>query len=112
MKNKKKPFYGKKTKKKIVEEYLNTSASMDELARLHGILGSNTVGDWIRKYGNLSTKNSNKSSNMKKSPSPIEEKTKRSKRYKTDQHLYICDLESDLAIAKERLQFYSFSIWN
>ena len=55
MNNKKKPFYGKKTKKKIVEEYLKTSASMDELARLHGVLGSNTVGDWIRKYGNLST---------------------------------------------------------
>ena len=39
MKNTSKPFYGKRTKKKIVEEYLNTSASMDELAKLHGILG-------------------------------------------------------------------------
>ena len=52
MKNNKKPFYGEKTKKKIVEEYLNSSATMDELAKLHGILGSNTVADWIRKYGN------------------------------------------------------------
>ena len=49
----KKPYYGKKTKRKVVEEYLKTSASMNELARLHGILGSNTASDWIRKYGNL-----------------------------------------------------------
>jgi len=48
----KKPYYGKKTKKQIVEEYLTTSASMDELAKLHGILGSNTIADWIKKYGN------------------------------------------------------------
>jgi len=30
MENNKKPFYGKKTKKKIVEEYLNSSATMDD----------------------------------------------------------------------------------
>ena len=110
MKNNKKPFYGEKTKKKIVEEYLNSSATMDELAKLHGILGSNTVADWIRKYGNLSTKNGNKSIDMKKLPSSTEEKTKRSKRYKTDQHLYICTLESDLATTKQRLQFYTYSM--
>lgn len=108
--NKKKPFYGEKTKKKIVEEYLNTSATMDELAKLHGILGSNTVADWIRKYGNLSTKNSNKSINMKKLPSSTEEKSKRSKRYKSNEHLYICSLESDLATTKERLQFYMYKM--
>ena len=108
MKNTSKPFYGKSTKKKIVEDYLNTSASMNELAKLHGILGSNTVADWIKKYGNLGTKP--KSIEMKKPPSPIEEKNKRSKRYKTDQHLHICGLESDLATARERLQFYSYSM--
>ena len=108
MKNTSKPFYGKRTKKKIVEEYLSSSASMDELAKLHGILGSNTVADWIRKYGNLSAKN--KSIDMKKPLSPIEEKNYRKKRYKSDQHLYISSLESDLATTKERLQFYSYSM--
>ena len=47
---------------------------------------------------------------MRKPLSPIEEKKKRTKRYKTDQHLHICGLESDLATARERLQFYSFSM--
>lgn len=73
-------------------------------------LGSNTVADWLKKYGNLSTQNSTKSINMKKPPSPIGEKNKRAKRYKTDQHLHISSLESDLAVAKQRLQFYSFSV--
>ena len=50
---KRKPYYAKATKEKVVFEYENTSASASELPRLHGILGSNTVADWVRKYGNL-----------------------------------------------------------
>ena len=46
------PYYGKGTKRQVIDEYLNTSASMDELSELHGILGSNTVANWLRKYGN------------------------------------------------------------
>ena len=58
---------------------------MDELAKLHGILGSNTIADWVKKYGNLGNQNSIK---MKKSPSPIEEKEQRKKRFKLDVRLY------------------------
>ena len=54
MQKQKKPFYGKMTKNKVVEDYLNSSASMEELARLHGILGSNTVANRLRKYVNSS----------------------------------------------------------
>ncbi|MFK8008156.1 MAG: hypothetical protein AB8H03_17495 [Saprospiraceae bacterium] len=50
---KKKPFYGLRTKKQVIEEYFYTSASMNELSEIHGILGSNTVSDWLRKYSNL-----------------------------------------------------------
>lgn len=71
MQNKKKPFYSERTKKRIVKEFLTSSASMDELAKLHGVLGSNTIADWVKKYGNLGKQNS---INLKKSHSPIEEK--------------------------------------
>jgi len=97
MQKTKKPFYGERTKKRIVKEYLSSSATMDELAKLHGILGSNTIADWVKKYGNLGDKNS---INMKKVPSPIEQKNQRKKRFKLDVHLRIGELESDLQKTK------------
>lgn len=72
MQNKKKPFYGERTKKRIVKEYLSSSATMDELAKLHGILGSNTITDWVKKYGNLGDQNA---VNMR---SPLPYRTKKS----------------------------------
>ena len=50
---KKKPFYGIRTKRRVIGEYFYTSTSMNELSEIHGIFGSNTVSDWLRKYGNL-----------------------------------------------------------
>jgi transposase-like protein len=49
---KKKPYYGLRTKKRVIDEYFYTSASLNELSEIHGILGSNTVSDWLRKYSN------------------------------------------------------------
>ena len=107
----KKPYYGKKTKRKVVEEYLKTSASMDELSRLHGILGSNTVSDWIRKYGNLSSISNNlNESIMKKPHASQEDKQQRAQRQKTNEQLSICDLESDLMTTRERVQFYQYAL--
>jgi len=107
----KKPYYGKKTKRKVVEEYLKTSASMDELSRLHGILGSNTVSDWIRKYGNLSSISNNlNESIMKKPHASQEDKQTRAKRHKTNEQLMICDLESELETTRERVQFYQYAL--
>lgn len=80
---------------------------MDELAKLHGILGSNTIADWVKKYGNLGNQNSIK---MKKSPSPIEEKEQRKKRFKLDVHLRIGELESDLKTAQQKVQFYRYAL--
>jgi len=51
-----KPFYGMHTKRQVIDEYYDSSASMKELSEIHGILGSNTVSDWLKKYGNLRSK--------------------------------------------------------
>ena len=107
MQKSKKPFYGERTKRKIVREYLNSSATMDELAKLHGILGSNTIADWVKKYGNLGNQNSIK---MNKSSSPIEEKEQRKKRFKLDVHLRIGELESDLKTSQQKVQFYRYAL--
>ena len=80
---------------------------MDELAKLHGILGSNTIADWVKKYGNLGNQNSIK---MKKSSSPIEEKEQRKKRFKLDVHLRIGELESDLKTSQQKVQFYRYAL--
>jgi len=39
----KRPYYGKRTKRQVIEGYFKSSASMDELSKIHGVLGSNTV---------------------------------------------------------------------
>ena len=80
---------------------------MDELAKLHGILGSNTIADWVKKYGNLGNQ---KSISMRKPPSPIEQKTHRKKRFKLDVHLRIGELESDLQTAQQKVQFYRYAM--
>ena len=88
MDNVKKPYYGKTTKRKVVEEYLSSSASMDELSRLHGILGSNTVSGWIQKYGNLKPISNNLNESIMKKPHASEEdKQHRSKQQKSMNNL-------------------------
>lgn len=47
---------------------------------------------------------------MNKPHSSTEEKNYRKKRYKTDEHLRIGELESDLAIAQQRVHFYQYSM--
>ena len=45
---KKKPYYGKGTKEKVLLDFKYRPSSLAELSRLHGIMGSNTVADWIK----------------------------------------------------------------
>lgn len=106
----KKPYYGNRTKRQIIREYLRSSASMDELSEIHGVLGSNTIADWLKKYGDLKPSKFSNSVIMKKPHSPIEDKNHRKKRFKTDVHLRISELESDLETAQKRVQFYSHSL--
>lgn len=76
---KKKPYYGKGTKEKVLLDFKFRPSSLAELSRLHGIMGSNTVGDWIKKYGNLYKIDPEK---IKQSPSPLSVKEKKDREKK------------------------------
>ena len=106
----KRPYYGKRTKREVIEGYFKSSASMDELSEIHGILGSNTVASWLKKNGNLGISKSSKSKIMPKQHSPIEEKNHRKKRFKLDVHLRIGELESDLETSQKKVHFYRYSM--
>jgi len=41
MAKKSKPYYGEKTKKKIVEDYFRDSVTIKELSELYGVFGRN-----------------------------------------------------------------------
>ena len=109
-KGQKRPYYGKRTRTQVIDEYFRSSASMDELSEIHGVLGSNTVSSWLKKYGNLGISKSSKSKIMSKSHSPIEEKNQRKKRFKLDVHLRIGELESDLETSQKKVHFYRYSM--
>jgi len=87
-KNQKTPYYGKRTKRQIISEYLTSSASMSELSELHGVLGSNILANWIKKDRNLPPN----SVNNRKPPSPTIDKNRRKKRFKMDVHFRIEEL--------------------
>lgn len=106
----KKPFYGLRTKEQVVREYLGSSASMSELSELYGILGSNTVADWLRKYGNLSPSKLSNPPIMSKPHAPAEDKQKRRRRYKADEQLRVGELESDLEAARQKVRFYCVAL--
>lgn len=93
-------------KEQIVREYFGSAASMSELSELYGILGSNTVADWLRKYGNLSPSKLSNPSIMSKPHAPAEDKQKRQRRYSTDEQLRVGELESGLEAARQKVRFY------
>ena len=66
-KGQKKPYYRQRTKRQIINEYLISLTPMNELSELHGVLRSNTLATWIKKYGNLPPNSINK----RKPTSPI-----------------------------------------
>ena len=80
-KGQKRPYYGKRTKRQVIKAYFESSASMDELSEIHGVLGSNTVASWLKKNGNLGISKYSKSEIMSKPHSPIEEKNQRKKTF-------------------------------
>jgi len=103
-------FYGKKTKKKVIEDYFNSSASMNELAKIHGILGSNTVSDWIRKYGHLNKKNVQKPMEENSKSEKSKAKSKRQKRQRSYEQLQISSLEIDIDETRQKLEFYKCAL--
>jgi transposase-like protein len=105
MRRDKKYYYNEQTKKKIVAEYLNGSISMNELARPHGIMGSNTIGDWLIKYGNLNSENIR---NKMKSINDIPDETRKKmvRKHRKKEPFRISELEMDLDDSHRKLQFY------
>ena len=106
----KKPYYGKQTKRQIIIEYLTSSASMSELSELYGVLGSNTVAGWIKKSGDLNSSINPNFVPMNKPHASKKDKQRRKKRFKTDAHFRIEELEEDLETAHKKVEFYQFSM--
>ncbi len=107
---KNKPFYGIRTKRRVIEDYFYSSASMNELSETHGILGSNTVADWLKKYGNLRPHKFLNHPIMPKPHATNEDKNLRKRRYKIDGQLYLGELEADMETAKQRVRFYALTV--
>jgi len=98
-------FYGRDTKQRVIYDYKRSSASAAELARLYGIMGSNTVADWLEKYGNLPEK-------MEKPTlaNDSEVKQSRTRRQRSMEQLRIADLEQQLAAAQLKARFYACAL--
>ena len=82
---------------------------MNELAVLYGIMGSNTIGDWLRKYGNLSAKNIRKRMKDTNDISDDFRKEKMRKHRKREQ-IRISELEMNLDDSRRKLQFYKCAL--
>jgi len=102
----KQPYYSKRTKKEVVFDYENGRATVKELARLYGILGSNTVNDWVKKYGKLDAKNLMKrpkpNSNI-----PKEQNIRRQRKY---EQIQISELEFELDEARLKIRLYACAL--
>jgi transposase-like protein len=105
----KKYYYNERTKKKIVAEYLDGSVSMNKRARLYGIMGSNTIGDWLRKYGNFNSENIRK---KMKSTNDIQDDTRKemARKHRKKEQFRISELEMDLDDSRRKLQFYKCAL--
>ena len=85
---------------------------MNELAEIHGILGSNTISTWIKKNKELNRnlKPKNTSDSMKKKTTSkaekLKEKQRKTKRQRSYEQMHISCLEQDLDKARQRVLFY------
>jgi transposase-like protein len=102
----KRPYYSQRTKKEVVFDYENGRATAKELARLYGILGSNTVNDWVKKYGKLDAKNLMK----RPKPNPDVSKEKNNRRQRTYEQIQISDLEFELNEARLKIRLYACAL--
>ncbi len=106
----KKPYYSKRTKKEVVFDYENGRATAKELARLYGILGSNTVNDWVKKYGKLDAKNLMKRPKPNPDVSKGNSKEKNNRRQRNYEQIQISDLEFELNEARLKIRLYACAL--
>lgn len=64
------PSYGKYTEQQEIKTYFKSPVSMDELSKNHGVLGSNTNDNGLKKNKNLGIPKFPKLEKMNKSHSP------------------------------------------
>lgn len=112
LKNGTKPYYSAVFKRQVVREYESGYYSKESLSEKHGLLGSNTVLEWWKKYGILAESEiASKRQEMKlkkkqqekplKTTAPNPTKPRRS----TEQER-ISELEKQLAVSRQREQLY------
>ena len=94
-----KPYYSEILKRQVVREYEIGHYSKENLSLKYGILGSNTLTSWIKKYG---TPIKDIEMGLKKEP-PKRLKAVRSRQTEQDR---ISELEKQLAISRQREQLY------
>jgi transposase-like protein len=101
----KKPFYGQGTKRELVLRYQTENVSAQELSALHGIGGSNSVMNWVKKAGILPKK---VQTSMKKKDKTVVEaqKSQRLTRQRRYEQNRISELEAEVDEAKKRLEIY------
>lgn len=106
---KKRPHYGDVTKREVVLQYQSEATSAAELSALHGIGGSNTVCNWVKKFGDSSVQKP--ASMQEESKESVgDKKKKRQKRQRSYEQLRISELESQLEEARQRVQLYAIAL--
>jgi transposase-like protein len=108
-KGSKRPYYGTGTKREVTMQYELGRTSASELAELHGILGSNTISNWQKKFGNSPAQ---KPPGMEKEEDvPAgevrEKRRRRQRRYEQER---ISELEQELELARLRVRLYACAI--
>ena len=106
---KKRPYYGVVTKREVVLQYQTEATSVTELSALHGIGGSNTVCEWVKKFGDSSIQKPTSMQEESKEAA-VNKKKKRQKRQRSYEQLRISELESQLEEARQRVQLYAIAL--
>lgn len=104
-----KPYYSAVLKRQVVREYESGYFTKEALSLKYGILGSNTVLEWQKKYGTLANQES-KPAEMKgkiiKGKKEILETIAKSKPIRSTEQDRISELEKQLAQSRQREQLY------
>lgn len=89
-------------------QYESGRSSAAELAELHGILGSNTISNWRKKFGSSPMQ---KPPDMEKGANTAgEEKEQRRRRQRRYEQERISELEQELELARLRVRLYACAI--
>ncbi len=109
-KNQKRPYYGRGTKREVVLQYQQESASAAALSEHFGIGGSNTVCRWAKEAGHSTRQPSPDLPMPPNKEVAVEKKNRREKRQRRYEQLRISELEAQLEEARQRVQLYALAL--